>query len=204
MIVRQPTRAGVRDAAAKIAQILPPSPLFVREVAGVPIAFKAESLQPMGAFKLRGAWHRLTALDSEARKRGVVAFSSGNHAQGVAWAAKRLGLPAVIVMPADAPRVKRLAVVVQSLPDGKEKAGEAWARVARRYVNQKRDFLVKKEIAQPGALDLTTVCGGEDAIEGVLLLNPTLVAKGDGFEVDVTGALQRCGDGREAWKGQAA
>jgi threonine dehydratase len=111
MIVRQPTRAGVRDAAAKIAQILPPSPLFVREIAGVPIAFKAESLQPMGAFKLRGAWHRLTALESGARKRGVVAFSSGNHAQGVAWAAKRLGLPAVIVMPADAPRVKRDATL---------------------------------------------------------------------------------------------
>jgi len=111
MIVRQPTRAGVRDAAAKIAQILPPSPLFVREIAGVAIAFKAESLQPMGAFKLRGAWHRLTALDSNARRRGVVAFSSGNHAQGVAWAAKRLGLPAVIVMPADAPRVKREATL---------------------------------------------------------------------------------------------
>jgi len=111
MIVRQPTRAGVRDAAAKIAQILPPSPLFVREIAGIPVAFKAESLQPMGAFKLRGAWHRLTALDHEARKRGVVAFSSGNHAQGVAWAAARLGLPAVIVMPADAPRVKREATL---------------------------------------------------------------------------------------------
>ena len=111
MIVRQPTRAGVRDAAAKIAQILPPSPLFVRDIGGVPIAFKAESLQPMGAFKLRGAWHRLTALDTNARKRGVVAFSSGNHAQGVAWAAARLGMPAVIVMPADAPRVKREATL---------------------------------------------------------------------------------------------
>jgi threonine dehydratase len=111
MIVRQPTRAGVRDAAAKIAQILPPSPLFVREIAGVPVAFKAESLQPMGAFKLRGAWHRLTALDHEARKRGVVAFSSGNHAQGVAWAAARLDMPAVIVMPADAPRVKHEATL---------------------------------------------------------------------------------------------
>ena len=110
-MVRQPTRAGVRDAAAKIAQILPPSPLFVREIAGAPIAFKAESLQPMGAFKLRGAWHRLTALDHATRKRGVVAFSSGNHAQGVAWAAKRLGLPAVIVMPSDAPRVKREATL---------------------------------------------------------------------------------------------
>ncbi|CUS45299.1 MAG: threonine/serine dehydratase [Pseudomonadota bacterium] len=105
--VRQPTRAGVRDAAAKIAAILPPSPLFVVEIRGIPVAFKAESLQPIGAFKLRGAWHRLTAIDGESRAKGVVAFSSGNHAQGVAWAAKRLGMPAVIVMPADAPKSKR-------------------------------------------------------------------------------------------------
>jgi threonine dehydratase len=106
-ILRQPTRAGVRDAAEKIARILPPTPLFVSEIKGVPVAFKAESLQPIGAFKIRGAWHRLTALDEAARKKGVVAFSSGNHAQGVAWAAKRLGIAATIVMPSDAPRLKR-------------------------------------------------------------------------------------------------
>jgi len=106
-IVRQPTRAGVRDAAAKIAAILPPTPLFTHEFNGVTVAFKAESLQPIGAFKLRGAWHRLTALDDDQRRKGVVAFSSGNHAQGVAWAAKRLGMPATIVMPADAPKAKR-------------------------------------------------------------------------------------------------
>ncbi len=106
-ILRQPTRAGVRDAAEKIARILPPTPLFVSEIKGVPVAFKAESLQPIGAFKIRGAWHRLTALDDAARKKGVVAFSSGNHAQGVAWAAKRLGMAATIVMPSDAPRLKR-------------------------------------------------------------------------------------------------
>ncbi len=105
-ILRQPTRAGVRDAAAKITAILPPTPLFVSEIKGVSVAFKAECLQPIGAFKIRGAWHRLTALDENARRRGVVAFSSGNHAQGVAWAAKRLDMPATIVMPADAPRAK--------------------------------------------------------------------------------------------------
>jgi threonine dehydratase len=105
-ILRQPTRAGVRDAAAKIAAILPQTPLLVQEIRGVPVCFKAESLQPIGAFKIRGAWHRLTALDAQAREKGVVAFSSGNHAQGVAWAARTLHMPAVIVMPADAPRVK--------------------------------------------------------------------------------------------------
>ena len=103
----------------------------------------------------------------------------------------------------DAPNVKRLVVVVQPLPDAKQKAGEAWARIARRYVNQKRDFLVKKELAQPGPLDLGGVCGGEDAIEGVLLINPRLTAKGDGFEVEVQAVLQRCSDGREAWKASA-
>jgi threonine dehydratase len=106
-ILRQPTRAGVRDAAEKIARILPPTPLFMSEIKGISVALKAESLQPVGAFKIRGAWHRLTALDDEARARGVVAFSSGNHAQGVAWAAKRLGIAATIVMPSDAPRLKR-------------------------------------------------------------------------------------------------
>jgi len=106
-ILRQPTRAGVRDAAEKIARILPPTPLFTFEIKGVQVAFKAESLQPIGAFKIRGAWHRLTALDEAARARGVVAFSSGNHAQGIAWAARKLGIAATIVMPSDAPRLKR-------------------------------------------------------------------------------------------------
>ncbi|SEM43516.1 threonine dehydratase [Sphingomonas gellani] len=106
-IVRRPTAAGVRDGAAKVAAILPPTPLLVHEIKGIPICFKVESLQPVGAFKIRGAWHRLTELDDAARGRGVVAFSSGNHAQGVAWAARRLGIAATIVMPADAPRAKR-------------------------------------------------------------------------------------------------
>ncbi|WP_200921808.1 MULTISPECIES: threonine ammonia-lyase [unclassified Sphingomonas] len=110
-IMRQPTRAGVRDAAAKVAEILPPSPLMIREINGLAVAFKMEALQPVGAFKLRGALHRLTALCDESRGRGVVAFSSGNHAQGVAWAAKRLGIAATIVMPADAPQAKLAATM---------------------------------------------------------------------------------------------
>lgn len=110
-ILRQPTRAGVRDAAAKVAAILPPTPVFIHEIKGVPVAFKAEMLQPVGAFKVRGAWHRLTAIDAKMRERGVVAFSSGNHAQGVAWAARKLGMPAVIVMPSDAPVTKREATL---------------------------------------------------------------------------------------------
>lgn len=104
----------------------------------------------------------------------------------------------------DSTAVKRLALVVQPLPNAQEPAGQAWARIARRYVNQKRDFLVKREIAQAAAVQLADVCGGEDAIEGVLTLTPSVVAKGDGFEVDVKGALVRCSDGRESWSGTAA
>jgi threonine dehydratase len=103
---RKPSRDGVLRAAIKIAKILPPTPLLPLEIDGVTIWCKAESLQPIGAFKIRGAWHRLTDLDASERFRGVVGVSSGNHAQGVAWAAKRLGIEAIIVMPSNAPQIK--------------------------------------------------------------------------------------------------
>lgn len=105
--LRSPTAAGVARAAAKIAALLPPTPLLPLELPnGTVVWCKAECLQPIGAFKIRGAWHRLTDLTAEERQRGVVGVSSGNHAQGVAWAARRLGIPATIVMPTDAPQVK--------------------------------------------------------------------------------------------------
>lgn len=104
--MREPTREGVVRAAGKVAEILPPTPLLPFEVGGTRCWAKAESLQPIGAFKIRGAWHRLTDLSESERARGVVGVSSGNHAQGVAWAAHALGIEATIVMPRDAPAVK--------------------------------------------------------------------------------------------------
>ena len=103
---RKASIKGVLRAADKIAKILPPTPLLPIEIDGRTIWCKAESLQPIGAFKIRGAWHRLSDLTSAERAIGVVAFSSGNHAQGIAWAAKKLGIAATIVMPKDAPRAK--------------------------------------------------------------------------------------------------
>lgn len=103
---RRPTRAGVESAARSIAEILPPTPLLPVEIGGVRCHVKAESLQPVGAFKVRGGWWRLSNLTYDEKKRGVVAVSSGNHAQGVAWAARRLGIDAAIVMPRNAPKVK--------------------------------------------------------------------------------------------------
>lgn len=142
-LVRQPTRAGVREAAAKLAQVLPATPLFASEIKGVQVALKAESLQPMGAFKVRGAWHRLTALDEEARRRGVVAFSSGNHAQGVAWAARRLGIQATIVMPSDAPRVKREATLALGAEVvDYDRATESRERIAARLAEARGATLV--------------------------------------------------------------
>ena len=103
---RKPCFQGVLRAHEKISAILPSTPLKRCEIAGRTIWCKAESLQPIGAFKLRGAWHRLTDLSDRERKAGVVAFSSGNHAQGVAWAAARLGMAATILIPRDAPKLK--------------------------------------------------------------------------------------------------
>jgi threonine dehydratase len=79
---------------------------FLDKIAGRRVLIKAECLQHTGSFKFRGAWSALTALDPAQRAQGVIAFSSGNHAQGVAYAAQLLGTSAVIVMPSDAPRLK--------------------------------------------------------------------------------------------------
>jgi probable lipoprotein (TIGR04455 family) len=104
----------------------------------------------------------------------------------------------------DRSKVKRLSVVVQPLPDGNEKVGELFARIARRYVNMKRDFLVKQEKFAAVAPELSALCGGDDAIEGVLWLTPTLTKKGVGYEIEVKAALKRCGDGRASWTAEAA
>ncbi len=103
---RIPTREGVLDAAASIARQLPPPPQLPVRINDVPCSVKCENLQPIGAFKIRGGWWRLSNLTEDERGAGVVAVSSGNHAQGVAWAAKVLNIEATIVMPRDAPQVK--------------------------------------------------------------------------------------------------
>ena len=101
-----PTREDVIQAAAHIAGLVERTPLIEARIAGARIWLKCECLQTGGAFKLRGATNRLLKLSADERGRGVVAFSSGNHAQGVAIAARRLGIAATIVMPSDAPLLK--------------------------------------------------------------------------------------------------
>lgn len=106
---------GVRDAARQIAGHAVRTPLIespaLNERLGGRVLMKAENLQVAGAFKFRGAWNRISRLTSDELARGVVAYSSGNHAQAVAAAARRMGTHAIIVMPADSPRVKVEGVI---------------------------------------------------------------------------------------------
>jgi threonine dehydratase len=105
-----PTFQDVEDAALRLKGLTVRTPVLqndlIDEACGGRVLIKAECLQRTGSFKFRGAYNRLSRLTDAQRKTGVVAFSSGNHAQGVAAAARLLGLPAVNVMPADAPEVK--------------------------------------------------------------------------------------------------
>ena len=105
-----PTFADVVQAARRLEGVAHRTPVLTSRTAdamtGATLFFKAENLQRGGAFKFRGAYNAISALPAEVRARGVLAFSSGNHAQAIALASRLLGLPTVIVMPEDAPAVK--------------------------------------------------------------------------------------------------
>ena len=97
-------------AASRVQDVVRETPILTHDalddLAGATVLVKAECLQVTGSFKIRGAMNRLAQIPAHQRAAGVVAFSSGNHAQGVARAARLLSMPALIVMPADAPLVK--------------------------------------------------------------------------------------------------
>jgi len=139
-ISRLPDFDDVQAAAQRLAGRAQRTPLLFNtaldEHTGGRILLKAETLQHTGSFKFRGAYNRLSRLDASERAAGVVAFSSGNHAQGVAAAARLLGLRATIVMPSDAPRVKMrntvaLGAEVVEYDRMRESREEIAARIAR-------------------------------------------------------------------------
>jgi threonine dehydratase len=108
----------IRAAAARIANVIVHTPLVRAPFDGVAgrgtgreIYLKAESFQPIGSFKLRGAANKILQLTPDEIKRGVITYSSGNHAQGVAYAAREVGAKAVIVMPSNAPAIKKAATL---------------------------------------------------------------------------------------------
>ncbi len=108
-----PTFADVERAASRLSGVAHRTPVLtssrIDDEVGCSLFFKCENLQRVGAFKFRGAYNALSALPDDQRVKGVVAFSSGNHAQAVALAARLLDMPATIVMPADAPAAKLAA-----------------------------------------------------------------------------------------------
>lgn len=108
-----PSFDDLLEAAKMLDRVVVKTPLLRSDVVDRlikrPVWFKAENLQRTGSFKMRGAWNRCSRIPPSDRPRGVVAYSSGNHAQGVAASAQLLGAPATIVMPADAPDAKRAA-----------------------------------------------------------------------------------------------
>jgi len=108
------TLSDIRDAQARLHGVSVRTPVVLSHIhengpdqGSRKLYLKPENLQPIGAFKLRGAYNKIASLTPEERKRGVITYSSGNHAQGVAYAARALGAPAVIVMPGNAPAIKR-------------------------------------------------------------------------------------------------
>ncbi len=109
-LTKLPTYDDVVAAAGRIEGVAHRTPVLTSRILdqelGAQVFFKCENLQRMGAFKFRGAYNALAQFDATQRKAGVIAFSSGNHAQGIALAARELGMPATIVMPQDAPAAK--------------------------------------------------------------------------------------------------
>jgi threonine dehydratase len=127
---------AIRAAAVALRGIAVRSPLVAFGEPADRRWLKAESLQPIGAFKIRGAYVAIASLTPDERARGVITYSSGNHAQGVARAARLLGAPAVVVMPSDAPAIKRARVaadgaeivVVGTASDERQRVAETLAR----------------------------------------------------------------------------
>jgi len=196
-MIRTPTHKGTLEAARAVSMILRMTPLLPVEIDGQRCFVKAENLQPIGAFKIRGAWWRLSNLNRYERAAGVVAVSSGNHAQGVAWAARKLGIEATIVMPRDAPKVKldntralgAEVVLYDRAP--KKEGGEDRDAVAAKLIEEKGGTLVHafgdpwviegqgsagieltQQIGNGGPSQVIACCGGGGLAAGLSLACP--------------------------------
>ena len=185
----------IEAAAARLQGHARVTPLlsspFLDEIAGRRVFVKAECLQHTGSFKYRGAYSALSALATETRAQGVIAFSSGNHAQGVAYAARQHGVPAVIIMPSDAPKLKIAntraygaeVVLYDRATEDRDAIGDALAR--ERGLTLIKPFDNAEVIAGQGttgleiaaqaramgveAADVLVCCGGGGLTSGIAL-----------------------------------
>ena len=205
--VRLPGYDDVCAAAARIAGHARRTPLL----AGTPldgttggrVLLKLETLQHTGSFKFRGAYNRLAQLDPSQRAAGVVAFSSGNHAQGVAAAARLLGVPATIVMPADAPGVKmRNTIALGAEVVTYDRLRESREEIAARLAAERGAVLVPSFddpdiIAGQGTVGLEIA---EQAAELGLRIDDTVVCtSGGGLVAGIALALQALSPGTRVW-----
>ncbi len=185
----------IESAAERLKGHVRETPLlsspFLDEIAGRRVLIKPECLQHTGSFKFRGAWSAISALDEAARNRGVIAYSSGNHAQGVAYAAAQHGVSSVIVMPSDAPKLKientralgGEVVLYNRASESREDIGEALA--AERGLTLIRPYDEPQVIAGQGTTglelarqaralgvtegDVLICCGGGGLTSGIAL-----------------------------------
>ena len=186
-----PTFADIESAAKQIAGAAHKTPVAtsttINARTGAELFFKCENLQRAGAFKFRGAYNALSRLTADERRRGVVTFSSGNHAQAIALAGQVLGIPRVIVMPSDAPAVKRIAtegyggeVILYDRDKedreaiGKRLAAERGLTLIPPYdhphIIAGQGTAARELIEEVGALDLLYVpCGGGGLLSGSAL-----------------------------------
>lgn len=197
----------IRAAAERLKGHARRTPLLnaplLDDIAGRRVWVKAECLQLTGSFKFRGAWSALSALDPDTRARGVIAFSSGNHAQGVALAAKMHGAPAVIIMPSDSPQLK----IDNTRAYGAEvllydRDGESREEIGKR-LGAERGLTLIKPFDEPQVIAGQGTCGleiAEQAAEQGITKADVIVCCGGGgltsgialaFEADAPGLRVR-------------
>jgi threonine dehydratase len=206
-----PTFADIESAAKQIAGAAHRTPVATSRTidrrTGAELFFKCENLQRAGAFKFRGAFNALSRLDADERRRGVVTFSSGNHAQAIALAGQVLDIPRVIVMPSDAPAVKRIATdgyggeVILYDRDTEDREAIGRRLAAERgltlippydhpHIIAGQGTAARELIEETGPLDLLFVpCGG-----GGLLSGSAIAAKGMSTGCQVIGVEPAAGD----------
>ena len=169
------TLSDIQQARDRLSGVAIRTPLIPLEHGGSTLYLKPENLQPVGAFKIRGAYNKIASLTPEERSRGVIAYSSGNHAQGVAYAARALNSKAVIVMPRLAPAVKREATealgadVVYVGPSGVERMTKSEELAAKHGYTMIPPYDDEQIIAGQGTLGLEIV---EDLPDVDLVLVP--------------------------------
>ncbi len=190
------TYADIEAAAKRLADVAHKTPVLtsrtVNDRTNSQVFFKCENFQRAGSFKFRGAYNALSQLSDEQKQRGVLTFSSGNHAQGIALAGKRLGIPTTIVMPHDAPEVKLAAtrgygaeVILYDRAEMKREelatqlAGERQLTIIPPYdhphIIAGQGTTAKELIEEVGELDMLLVCcGGGGLLSGCAIATKTL------------------------------